>query len=265
MFGYVGPVRTRRTLGPPVIAFLIMAGVHTATTDRVQEWCSTVGLLLLAIGAALACVRAARRTQRRLRRGWATLALACGCWAGGQVVRTVTESFLSQPPRYPSPADAGYLGFTVVALIAFGWLTPPASRTQLARRLLDSLTVGAAFLLVEWLLEFRQVASRSGSLLDITVGFAYPVGHVVLLAVAGLTITQSRPRPAGWPYLAAAASAILYADGTFAFLATTTTQRSGGWPDWGWWAAFCLIGAAAGRVRPGSPPDTTHPDATQPH
>lgn len=256
-------VGTRRALMPlllAAIAFTIMAGLCTATRGDVLTWCSNIGSLLLAVGATVGCALAARRTRQRLRRGWSALAVACGCWAAGQVAWTVLESALGEATPYPSPADIGYVAFIPAALLAFGWLPPPASRAQLARRWLDGLTVGVAFLLVAWLLVLKQVASRSESLLATTIGLAYPVGDIVLLTVAGLTIVQSHRRPDGWRRLAAAALAMLYSDGAFAYLTATDSYESGGLPDWGWWAAFCLFAVAGIRVRPEQPITTTAPD-----
>lgn len=250
---------TRRALVPlliAAIAFIVMAGVCRATHGDLLVWCSNLGSLLLAVGAAAGCARAARRTRGRLRRGWTAMAVACGSWAAGQVVWTVLESALGEATPYPSLADVGYIGFIVAALVAFGLLNPPASRSQHARRWLDGLTVGVAILLVAWLLVLRQVASQYESSAGLVIGLAYPVGDIVLLTVAGLTIAQSHGRPDGWRRLAAGALAMAYSDGAFAYLTATDSYRSGGLPDWGWWAAFCLFGVAGIRVRPPQRPDT---------
>lgn len=259
--------RARPELTPllaAAIGFAVLAGVCTATRGELRDGCANIGSLLLAAGGSVGCLRAARRTAGRWRRGWVAMAVACGSWAAGQLAWTVLESVLDEAIPYPSVADIGYMGFPVAALAAFGLLAPPASRLQVWRRLLDALTVGAAITLVAWLVVLSSVTDGAASPVTRLVELAYPVGDVILLTIAALTFAQTRGRPDGWRRLAAGAAAMAYSDAAFAFLTARGEYTSGGPADWGWWAAFCLFGVAGVRVRPAPAQESVEPADQKP-
>lgn len=234
------------------VVFMLVASGSQATVGDARLWISNVAAFLLAAGGAIGCVRSARPATGRARRGWVALALACASWSAGQVAWTVLQTVFDEPTPFPSVADVGYLGFPPAALAAFLWLSPPASGLQVPRRLLDGLTVGCAIGLVAWLSVLASIATDTGSLLTVAVGLAYPVGDVVLLTIAVLTIAQTRGHPGSWPLLGTAALAMAWSDAAFSYLTSRDAYYPGGPADWGWWAAFCLFGLAGAQVRRGT-------------
>ncbi|WP_300006770.1 GGDEF domain-containing protein [Pseudonocardia sp.] len=228
-------------------ALIVLIALTTVLTGEARLWTADLGVLALAAGAVLGCARAAARSRGRSRRGWVAMAVAAGSWATGQVVRTVHETLLDTTTPFPSPADVGYLGFPVVALIGLGLLAPRARGLATPRRLLDALMVGCAFGLLAW---FGVVAPIAGEPPTTTAAaaLAYPIADVVLLTVTVLTIAQTGEKPLLWGLLGGAMLAMAASDVAFSYATAAGTYATGSVVDWGWWAAFCLLGTAGSLV-----------------
>jgi len=238
------------------VALIALGGLGVALEGDARRIAANVGALLLAAAGGLGCLRAARRSDGRARRGWAALAVACGSWAAGQAAWTVYEDVLGVLTPYPSAADVGFLGFPVAALVGLAWLAPPGAGMAAPRRLLDALVVGCAIGLVAWVTVLDAViAGSAGSLLHAAAAVSYPVADAVLLTVAVLTLTQTRDAPLRWGLLVAAVLAMAASDGTFAYQVAVGSYASGSAVDWGWRIAFCLLAVAGSLV---------HGPATQP-
>ena len=203
-----------------------------------------LGCLALAVGAAAACAGAAGRSEGRAHRGWTALALAASSWAAGQAVWTVIELVLHLAP-FPSPADIGFLGFPFAALTGLLLLGPPGPATP--RRVLDALVAACALGLLAWLTVVRPLTAGREPVAA-AVATAYPVADAVLVAVVLLTLAQTREKPLQWGLLAGSMGAMVVSDLTFTVQSATDSYVTGTPADWGWWTAFCLLGAAAGTV-----------------
>ncbi|WP_343942537.1 putative bifunctional diguanylate cyclase/phosphodiesterase, partial [Pseudonocardia zijingensis] len=227
-----------------------LARLDLARDGDAQRLVANVGLLVLSLAGGFACLGAARRSSGPGRRGWGAFAVACWCWAGGQVVWTVQENLLGTPSPFPSPADAGFLAFPVAALVGLAHLTPSDSGLARARRVLDTLLVGCAVGLVAWVTVLDPVLEHSGrSLLQAAPALAYPVADAVLVSATVLTLARTRGSPVRWGLLGTAVLAIAVSDAVFAHQVSGGAYATGSVVEWGWRIAFCLIGVAATLVR----------------
>ncbi|MBW0134571.1 putative bifunctional diguanylate cyclase/phosphodiesterase [Pseudonocardia abyssalis] len=246
----VSPLPAARAVVPgtgvaAVTAFLFLAGLTTAVDGAAQQWAANIGVLAFAAAAVVGCVRAARRSRGRSRRGWAALAVGAGAWGAGQVVWTALESLGITAP-FPSVADIGYLTFPVAALVGLALLSPRSGWAG-PRRLLDALTVGCALGLLAWFTVIDPLAAGH-PLLEAAVSLTYPVLDVVLLTVTVLTLTQTGEKPLLWALLGLSMVAMTVSDVLFSYATTAGTYLSGSAVDWGWWAAFLFLGTAGSLV-----------------
>lgn len=119
---------------------------------------SDLGALIVAGWAALACVGAARRHPRPLRRFWLLLAATMLLSVAGRALWTV-QRLAGQELPHTLPVGliftASLLTGTVAVLCA---LTAPRTSLGRALALLDGLIVGLALIPIGWLLLFRNVA-----------------------------------------------------------------------------------------------------------
>jgi diguanylate cyclase len=251
----VGTITPRLGARPALAAatgLAMLCGVTLALpAGDARAWISNAAETVVPTIAAAGCLRAARRSPRgRPRRGWAAMALACLSWAAGQVAWTVLESGLGDAVPYPSVADIGYLGFPVFGLAGFFLLSPPASGLQVLRRVLDGLTVGCAIGVVTWLSVLAHAGFAVTPVTAALITTLYPVGDVVLLTVALLTLAEHHGTFPAWRLLGAGALAMALSDGLFVYLTAMDAYRSGGPADWGWWLAFVLFGLAGVLTAP---------------
>jgi hypothetical protein len=214
----------RRPVGVLAVGFGVLAvlvgaaGLSALLHGEARQLAGNLTQLTFAAGGGAGCLRAARRTTGRQRRGWAALAVGCWSWAAGQVVWTVYENLLGIDAPYPSLADVGYLGFPLAALLGFVGLAPKTSTLATPRRVLDALMVGCALGLLAWLgVIDAALAASTGPPLGNAVSLAYPIVDVVLLTVAVLTVAQTRDDPLRWTRLIAGVFAMALADGAFAY------------------------------------------------
>jgi hypothetical protein len=111
---------------------------------------------LVALGAGMACLAAARRAPpglgqagTRVRRGWRLVGVAALVWGAAKLVWTYDALVLHKPLGIG--VDSGYLA--AIALLIAGTLTFPVAVGQPAERgrsLLDALIIAASLLVVSW-------------------------------------------------------------------------------------------------------------------
>ncbi len=241
-----------------VVALLVLVTATTVLPEEPRLRVANLGALALSIGAAVSCAGAARRLRGRSRRGWIALSVAAGSWAAGQVAWTVSELVLDDLVPFPSVADIGYLVFPIAALAGLTLLTPPHRTLATSRRVIDAVMVGCALGLLAWVTIVDPIASGLDPVAA-AVALAYPAADVVLLTVVVLTLAQTREKPLLWGLLGASMFAMVVSDVAFSYTTAAGTYASGGPVDWGWWAAFALLAAAAAIVgrsthRPGTRP-----------
>jgi len=228
-----------------VLVHLLPPGslVTTAVDDLTQ-----LAAPLLAAALSVAAARRANGLDRRL---WWSLAAACASWAAGQAVWSWYELVLGVEPPFPSLADAGFLGFPVLAVVGLTlWHGGPYLSAG-ARDLIDGGLLAGALLMLSWKTALGAVLADGGTVsLGFALALAYPVGDLVSATVVLLLI--ARTGLAGRPFvllIAAGMLSLAVADSAFVYLQSTGSYATGNVISTGWVTGFLLIGAAATVAR----------------
>ncbi len=173
-------------------------------------------------------------------------------FAAGQVLFAVGDeidgiySHVLHDDSFPTPADLFYLaGYPALALGL--WLLVRQRTTGRDwEALIDAAIVTVALGVVAWealMLPFTR--DDSLSVLEKLVSIAYPLGDVLLLAVAVRLLLGSGIRVIAYWYLSGALVCLLVADPLYALVELTGRYGSGSALDAGWILSYMLFGAAA--------------------
>ena len=158
-----------------------------------ELWTDNLLQLGAAVWASVACGLAARRGDAPHRRSLRLLALACGCWAVGQLAWSVQQLVLGVELPFPSIADVGYLLALPPLVLAVACY--PTSRLDTAgrvRALLDGLTVAVSLLSISWVVRLGPVVgSMDTGLLDGLVALTYPLADVVVATLAVVVVCRA--------------------------------------------------------------------------
>ena len=245
--GRSGP---RAALPALLLAALVVADVLLPGDSRAELALFDLLEAATAVAAGLACFRVGRRlgrlrALRARRRSWTLLGAACLSWAAGQVVWTWQEVVLGLEAPFPSPAEAGFLGFGVLA-VASALLVHRGYGTwrRRLRALADGLVVAGSLFCALWVLALERLLTGSDRVGELALSLAYPLVDLVLLTVLLLSLIRN-PSSRTARLLAAGGTAMLLADAGFSYSVSATGYSTGGLSDYGWLAAFALFGAAA--------------------
>jgi diguanylate cyclase (GGDEF)-like protein len=254
-----GPVAVLRL--PALLCVLVLAGFAVFALDGLgstaQIWVADLGELCCAALAAVVAGLRARASAGRLRHGWTWLALACGCWALGQGVWASYELILSHEAPFPSPADIGFLGFSVAAVPAL-WLLPEGTGSgEDRRRLLDGMMVACAIAVISWATALGAVFHAGGQPLELAVALAYPAGDVIVLTMSVLALVRGSRQRGPLLLVSLGMVAMALADSRFAYTSAVGSFETGA-VDVGWCAAFLLISLSALPLHAGQVEEQPH-------
>lgn len=243
------------------------AGMHRATPVVVGVLLAAYGLALLlgtpgapgivlldnvvttvaAFLAAGCCVATGLRARTRARAAWWLLGASAGSWGAGQAHWSVNELLLHNPVPFPSLADAGFLGFPVLAAAGL-WLTAGRAITSASRLRagMDGALVAAGVFTASWTTVLGPVyRGGADTPFALAISVAYPVGDVLLVALSLLLLSRVRGRRPYLSLLMLAPIAMAFSDTGFAYLTAAGTYQTGVVTDLGWVVAFALLGTAA--------------------
>ena len=192
-----------------------------------------VGVALLCLGRALV-PRAGR-----------TVALALGlgllAWAVGDVLFTVESQGGASPPT-PSAADVGYLLMYPLAYLGIMLLIRDEVRSFKASVWLDGAVAGLGAAAIVSAFVFDSILSSvTGSAASVAVNMAYPIGDLLLLALAvgALVIVP------GWPFrlvlLVTGCLVLAIGDTVYLFQSSVGSYQSGTILDATWMTALFLL------------------------
>lgn len=223
-------------------------GNHLTTTmDDVSQ-------IVAPLFAAAACLVAGLRTRGRRRFAWLMLGASAAIWALGSGAWAYYEVLRGEAVPYPSLADVGYLSAVppaAVALIAFF----PRGEASV-RHLLDGLLVAGGLLAISWATVMGALfASHSGTLLENSLGLAYPIGDVILLTIA-LGLLRSARGEWRMALVLICGGIFIYsiADSLFTYLTTIGAYGTVNGMDVMWVVGYYLVGIAA--LVPSGQPDS---------
>ncbi len=202
-------------------------------------------VLNILVGAsAVAAIALGVRWHRPARRlAWWLIAAAQGLFVAGDALFSVNELVLQIEP-FPSLADALYLpGYPVLA----AGLTVLALSRSTGRRdwagLADAAIIAIGFGLLSWVLVMvPYFRDPSLGMVELLVSLAYPVGDVLLLALAARLATTPGRRSAASRLLIASLAVTMAADTLFSVLALSGAATAV--TDGMYLVAYLLLGAA---------------------
>ncbi|HZN13798.1 MAG TPA: EAL domain-containing protein [Acidimicrobiales bacterium] len=199
-------------------------------------------------GAAAATGTAARYTQGAHRRAWWFLTASLLSWSTASAIWAWFELVRHTNP-YPSVADVGYIAAVPLAAASLWSFGGGMSHSSKLRAALDGIVVALSAVIIGWqvVLERAFSASAQGGVAEV-LGVAYPLGDVVLIAVALHVLLGVAPRrrsPLRWVVAGLALFAV--ADGAFAYLTATGHYQASPFTDAGWLAGAILM-AVGGRL-----------------
>jgi signal transduction histidine kinase len=202
-------------------------------------------VLNVLVGAsAVAAIALGVRWHRPARRlPWWLIAAAQGLFVAGDALFSVNELVLQIEP-FPSLADALYLpGYPVLA----AGLTVLALSRSTRRRdwagLADAAIIAIGFGLLSWVLVMvPYFRDPSLGMVELLVSLAYPVGDVLLLALAARLATTPGRRTLAFRLLIANLAVTMAADTLFSALALSGSSTVV--TDGFYLVAYLLLGAA---------------------
>jgi diguanylate cyclase len=246
----------RRRVDRPVVAVLVAVAVFAVFVRvhpggaRAARAVDDVGQLFAAAVAAVSCLWRARRSTSRARVTWTLLGGATGSWALGETAWSYYELLGGRETPFPSVADAGFLLFSVLAVV--GLLLWPSDALRGGARwrgLLDGVLVAGALFIVTWVTALGSVVRGGGdSPFAFAVSLSYPVSDLVLLTLTILVVAQARQASrSGLGLLAVGLACLCVGDSGFAYLSAVGRYATGSPVDAAWFGGFLLIAAAAYR------------------
>ena len=218
---------------------------------QVSLYVDDLATVAAALIATVACVRAARWQEGRLRLFWWLIGAASAAWGLGEIIWAYYDLVLGDVPA-ASWADAAYLA--ALPLAAAALLVHPALRgraSSKSRSLVDGLVLAAALFLLAWALLFEPVREQTDlSSLDGLVTLAYPLSDIVIIFLVVLVIrgTTDSARRDLWCLLAGLLL-IAFSDAIYTYLTNVTNYSSGNIIDTGWFAGYLAIALGALSVQ----------------
>ncbi len=146
---------------------------------------------------AACCVYAGIRGSKDARLSWALFALVLSLYGWGDTLWLIYGG-AAGTPAILSAADALYLSALVPAV--FGLVLYPATRGwkgTLGPLVFDAAVLGAAALLISYVLVFEEVVRADCTFLDMFLLLVYPITDVLLVCLVLLLLIRSvgEPRP----------------------------------------------------------------------
>jgi PAS domain S-box-containing protein len=189
----------------------------------------------------------------RLRRFWRLIAAAIAAELIADVILSGYDIVYSRPP-FPTPADAFFLSYFVLLLVAL--LSIPVARMTLAARLrmsLDGWTIVLGGGAVVWYFVLGPTVLSTGEdLLAKTVSMAYPLCDLVLLGAVAVVLLRRSPATLRLPLLWIAAAMLLtvVADTVYGYGVLHDTYTAGSPVDTLYVLGYCALTLAALTQRP---------------
>ncbi|HEY0493357.1 MAG TPA: ATP-binding protein, partial [Candidatus Dormibacteraeota bacterium] len=216
--------------------------------DRTAVAVQDTGEAVAALLAALSCAYTARRSHRRLARGWWLLAAAAASWSLGGWIWWTYDLVLRIAVPYPSFADISYLAsvpLAVAGILAFP--STPRTAAHRWRAVTDGGTVAAAVIFVGWALGLStSYLDTPLPLLSRIVVVAYPATDILLIALlAQLLLRTIGGLRSSAALLLLGYGLIFVADGSYTFLSLRGSYGLlGSLYNLGWVAGFLCFALA---------------------
>ncbi len=174
----------------------------------------------------------AARARGRTRAAWTAMAIGFASWAAGEMITAVVKLAGHELP-FPSWADVAYLLYVPWVLVALLLFPSAGNLRSQGRMILDGVIVASSFFLISWVAEMRDVwRSGTGSGLDFAVAVAYPLGDILVVAVAFLVLLRAPAQlRVMWSLLLGGLACAALADSAWAYQVDSEGREIGSVPD----------------------------------
>src|SRR3954454_15433013 len=183
---------------------------------------------------------------RREQNAWLLVGIGVLAWALGNLYYNVVLYDMESPP-IPSPADAGFLLFPVLAMI--GVLALVRARTRDVPKTLwtDGSIAALAVTAVSAAVIFQTAFDNvSGKTLEVATTLAYPLTDLLLIGVCvGALASTGWRMDCTWVTLAAGIGVFWVADSFYLVQSVTGTLSSPAWYDICWTLGLLLVALAS--------------------
>jgi diguanylate cyclase (GGDEF)-like protein len=200
---------------------------------------------VIEVAAGLLCLGGAWQARRE-QTAWLLIGIGVLAWALGNLYYTVVLYDMASPP-IPSPADAGFLLFPVLAMI--GVLALVRARTRDVPKTLwtdGSIAALAVTALSATIVFETALDAAEGEPLAVATTLAYPICDLVLIGVAvGALASTGWRLDRTWVLLAVGIGTFWLADSFYLVQTAQGTYAAPTWFDIGWSAGLLLVALAA--------------------
>jgi class 3 adenylate cyclase len=226
-----------------LVGLVALAGYYALPEDTLHQELLYYPALGLASVAAIVVGIVWHRPAHAL--PWILFAAGQLTFVAGDALFGVYEHLVGAT-EFPSPADAVYvLGYPLLAAGLWLLVRQRSARTDWTS-LIDAATVTVAVGIVTWaLLIVPHTRNDSLSLAEKAFSIAYPLGDVLLLAVAARLLFGPVARTTSHALIAASLACLLVTDPLFSLLELRGDYDPARSLDAGWILAYLLFGAAA--------------------
>jgi signal transduction histidine kinase len=202
-------------------------------------------VLNVVVGASAVIAIAAGIAWHRppARLAWWLIAAGQALFVAGDALFSLNELILEIEP-FPSLADAFYVAGYPALAVGLALLALSRSARRDWAGVADAAIIAIGFGLLSWVLVMvPYFHDPSLGLVELLVSLAYPVGDVLLLALAARLATTPGRRTLSFRLLITSLAVTMAADTLFAVLALSGADT--GLTDGGYLVAYLLLGAAA--------------------
>jgi diguanylate cyclase (GGDEF)-like protein len=216
-----------------------IGGQDLDTAINAVAYCSVV------VAAGVACLLRAVRGGRE-RAAWIAIAAAVLAWAAAEIYWAIRIEGNAEAP-YPSPADVGYLAFYPLAVLGLYLLVRARARELDPRLWMDGAIAALGTAALGAALIFEFVSERtSGTTTEVATTLAYPLGDLVLFALALGIVALTRWHPdRTWTLLLVGLAVMAAADVAYTLQTYESTLPGGDWVEPLYLISAALIGAEA--------------------
>ncbi len=226
-----------------LFATWLLASPATPWVERVV---ADLSFVVFPVIGGLSCLRAAK-SGGPTARGWRFMAVAAFTWGAGGAAWAFQEVVLRRYSPFPSPADIGFLGYSVPAAMAlFAFPGGSSRRVSRFRAALDGAAIASAVLFVSWAGVLGPLyRSEAESLLARLVALGYPITDVVIVSlVLGLGMRRQAGARLPWLVLGGGLLTLAVTDSVYVSQTLGSGYAPGTVLNLGWAAAFLLVALA---------------------
>ena len=224
----------RRAIGAVLFGGAAIVSLHVWTGIGGSDLDTAINGVIydaVIVCAGLACLTRALQGGSE-RAAWLAISAAVLSWAAAEIYWTLNIEGNPDAP-YPSPADIGYIAFYPLAALGLYLLVKAHAKRLDSRLWMDGAIAALGTAALGTALIFEFVAEQtSGTTVEVATTLAYPLGDVILLALAVGIIALTRWRPGRtWTLLLAGLATMAIADVAYTLQTYEATLPDGDWVE----------------------------------